>query len=548
MSSLLKDVLLPEKIKSYYLFSKTVVGIEINKTHIIATKVRIKGTTSTIEQVVEEKISEEVSEEDFQRTSPALTAIFSKIGSYDEIHTVLPSSIVVFKELRLPFTTRDRISMVIGFEIEPLLPFPLREAVIDFIITREIPEEKSSEVLVTAVQKQQIAQHLAIFEAVGIRPEFITIDMIALYGLYKQVPAYKQLPGGSVLINITGNAIAIGLIINGQLKTVRTLPKGIVALTKQLAQELTKTPQEALDYLLRFGVEPTTEFESTPAIEKAISDWWDSVNFTLTSFSAQFLNRQPMSKIIFIGNGSLIKGFVPFIAKKTTISCELFSTQGLEDDPAFTIKNINLITPLNIISASAALPLPTTVDYNLAKNEFSVTNNSLLLKQLIVLVVLTVAFFTILITHYFTQTIKLKSEIESSEKEAVTALTTTFKNLEEGKESKKLDDDITEDAERELKQQKERWFKFSNQSRTSFLQYLFELSKLDRKSTGLKVEQITIGDGYLTIKGSVRDDPAVPILERQLKQSKLLSNIEGTLETPEFTVRILLVPASEEIV
>ena len=57
MKQLIQDIFLPEKIKSYYLFSKVVVGIEINKTNIIATKTKINGYTSTIELIVEEKIS-----------------------------------------------------------------------------------------------------------------------------------------------------------------------------------------------------------------------------------------------------------------------------------------------------------------------------------------------------------------------------------------------------------------------------------------------------------------------------------------------------------
>src|SRR5579871_6305196 len=257
MSGLIKDVILPEKIKSYYLFSKIVVGVEINKTKIIATKTRISGTTSTIEQIIEEKIPEESPQEGTDPVSPALTALLAKIGSYDEIHTILPSSIAVFKEIKLPFTSRDKIAMVIGFEIEPLLPFSLRDAVIDFIITREIPEEKSSEIIVTAIQKQHIIQQLAQFEAIGIKPTAITIDMIALYGLYHHIDAYKKLPGGTALITVTGHSTAIAFMIDGQLKTVRTLPKGIIALTKQIAQELNKTSQEIIDHLLRFGVEQT---------------------------------------------------------------------------------------------------------------------------------------------------------------------------------------------------------------------------------------------------------------------------------------------------
>lgn len=540
MSSLIKDVFLPEKIKSYYLFSKIVVGIEINKTHIIATKTRIKGTTSTIELIVEEKISEEVSEEDFDRTSPALTTIFSKIGNYDEIHTILPSSIVVFKELKLPFTSRDKIGMIVGFEIEPLLPFSLRDAAVDFIITKEIPEEKSSEILVTAVQKQQIIQHLALFEAIGIKPEVITVDMIAVYGLYKHINAYQQLQGGTVLINITAHSTAIAFIINGQLKTIRTLPKGIVTLTKQMAQELNKSQQETVEHLIRFGMETS---EHSPIIEKVVADWWDSIHFTLNSFSTQLLNRQPMTKIIFLGNGSLIKGLIPFIAQKTGVSCELFNADDMGQDPSHTINNRNLITPANIISASATLPLPTIVDYNLIQKEFVVQNSPLLLKQLIVVIVLTIGLFTALITHYYVQTSKLTTEAYASEQEALSALTTTLKSLED---SKILDEELIEDANKELEEQQKRWFAFSNQSRASFLQYLLELStKIERKNIDLKIDQITIAEGVLTLKAKVRDHDALKVLERELEQSKMLRPIESP-ETPQFTMKLTLINGSEE--
>jgi len=531
MSQFIKDIFLPEKIKSYYLFSKTVVGIEINKTNIIATKTRIQGTTSTIELIVEEKISEEVSEEDFQRTSPTLTSIFSKIGSYDEIHTILPSSIIVFKELKLPFDSREKIGMVIGFEIEPLLPFPLREAAIDFIITREILEEKSSEILVTAVQKQQIVQHLQMFEAVGLKPEVITVDMISLYGLYKQIGTYKQLQGGTVLINITSYSTAIAFMINGQLKTIRTLPKGIIALTKQIAQDLNKTPQEIIDHLVRFGLETDATAEYSPAIEKAVLDWWNTISFTLNSFTTQLLNRQPMTKIIFLGSGALIKGLIPFIAQKSGISCELFSVEGIEQDPSCTIKNSNLITPINAISASSTLPLATTVDYNLIQKEF------------ITPIILTIALFATLITHYYIQTNKLATAMHKYEHEALTALTTTFKALE-GETN--LGEAI-EVAEKEVEEQNKRWFAFSHQSRASFLQYLLELStKIDKKGIDLNVEQINIAEDVLTLKAEVRDHDAIKILGRELGQSKLFKPFESP-ETPQFTMRIPLAPSNEEI-
>jgi type IV pilus assembly protein PilM len=557
MSGFIKDILLPEKIKSYYLFPKIVVGIEINKTKIIATKTRITGTTSTIESVIEEDISEEAlpiltettqeqsteKQEIVDPTTPALKAIFEKIGKYDAIHTILPSSIVVFKELKLPFTTRDKIAMVIGFEIEPLLPFALRDAAIDFIITREIPEEKSSEILVTAVQKQYIAQHLALFEAIGIKAEVITVDMISLYGLYNHIDAYKNLQGGTALINITGHSTAIAFMINGQLKTVRTLPKGILALTKQISQELKKTTPEIVDHLLRFGLEQTENNEYSASIQKATTDWWNTVNFTLNSFTTQLLNKQPLTKIIFVGNGALIKGLIPFIGQQSGIASELFTMEETIQNPLCTVKNGNLVTPFNVISASATLPLPITVDYNLAQKEFVAQDNSLLLKQLIVLGVLTIGLLAALITHYFIQTNKLKQVAQKSEQQALNALTATFKDLED---VKVLSDELIEDARAELEEKQKRWFAFSNQSRASFLQYLGELStKIDRKTIDLKVEQISISEGILTLKASVRDYSALKIFERELEQSKLFTLAEAPPETPEFTMRLTLTNSEE---
>lgn len=583
MSSFIKDVLLPEKVKSYYIFSKIVIGIEINKTKIIATKTRISATVSMIEEIIEEKITEEVSvkstsnvpeskqqlvaesvmldqseqtdsastntiaaenKKTIDPVSQALVAILKRVGKYDEIHTVLPSSIVVFKELKLPFVSRDKISMVIGFEIEPLLPFPLREAIIDFIITREIPEEKSSEIIVTAVQKQHMINHIALFEAAGVNPTVITVDMICVYGLYRHIDAYKNIQGGAALISITSHSTAIAFMVDGQLKTVRTISKGMVAFTKQITQQLNNSSTEIIDYLLRFGVEESGDnAEYTAIIQKVISEWWDAVNFTLVSFSGQLLNRQPITKIIFLGNGALIKGLITFIAQKTNSACELFTTQDVIQNPICTVKNSNIITPLTVISASSTLPLPIIVDYNLKQKEFATQDDSLLLRQGIVLAFITIVLFALLISHYFIQTNKLQKAVYKSEQHVLNALVSTFKDLEN---AKKLDEELIDDARAELEEKQKRWFAFSQQSRASILQYLLELSsKIDRKSIGLIVEQITIGEGILTLKAEVKDYEALKTFERELEQSQLFAVTEAPPETPQFTMRLTLVNKEE---
>lgn len=544
MSQFIKDIFLPEKIGLNYLFSKTVVGIVIGKTTIIGTKAHHKGTETTIVLIIEEKIDITNPEEpELERIARALKSLFSKIGAYDEVHTVLPSSLIVFKELKLPFLSREKIKMVIGFEIEPLLPFALRDAVVDFVIIKQNIEDKSSEILVTAVQKQHIVEHLAFFEKAEIKTDTITVDTISLYGLYTIIPAYNQLQGGTALIDIGLYTTRIMLMINSQLKMIRTLPKGIISITKKAAHDLQTTPNEVMEKLIRFGLEVAEPSDYAQKIEEAVASVWDDINFTFTSFTAQFLNRAPMTKAIVLGDGSLIKGFLTSLAQKITIPCEEFNAEKLHEIKNLHIKNDIIITPVNLVSVSSITNSTVTVDYNLEHKEFSKPDNTLLLKQLIVMIVLTISLFASLITHYSLQTKKLNKELISSEQQALTALKSTFKNLES---EKKLSDAI-DSADSEVEKQKETWFAFSNQSRASFLQYLLELtSNIDTKNTGLDIEQISLVEKEMTLKARVRDYEALKILERELGQSKLFSYVEPQ-ENLQFTMKIILAPNIEEL-
>jgi len=543
MSSLIKNVFLPEELNNYYIFSKYIVGIEINKTSIIATKSYIKGDHSSIDLIVEEKLEQQDSEVMNDFIAKALTSIMAKMGYYDEIHLALPSSMIIFKELTLPFMTREKINMVIGFEIEPLLPFSLQDAVINFIITKQNNEEKTSDILVTAVQKQQLLDYLAPFQSAGISPSRITVDIISLYGIYKRIPSYNALTGGTALIDFGLYATRIALMIDSQLKIVRTLPKGITFIAKKTAQNLSLAPNEVMESLARFGLNNTEPSSNTQEIEKTIQSLVEDLQFTLTSFTTQFLNRRPITKALFLGDGCLIKGLVPFVTNKLNITGECFNAEALTEDPTLSIKQSVTINPVTITSVSASLLSPLTSDYNLQTQELETQDNSLIVKQLVSLVVLTIMLFTGLISNYTMQTKKLRKEITASEQQALNALKEQFTTLED---EKNLNDAI-EAAEIELDTQKSTWFAFSNQSRSSLLQYLLELtSKIDSKSIGLDVEQIIIGEGVLTLKAQVKDHDALKVLERELGQSKLFSYVEPQ-ENPQFTMKILLAPNSEEL-
>src|SRR5207249_3391525 len=130
-----------------------------------------------IEKCLQETIDSDTTLTLADRTVTTLKKIKSQLDAYDQLHTVLSSSVMVFKELKLPFYDYEKIKMIINFEVEPLLPFSVHDAVIDFIITKHIKEEQSAEILVAATQKKHLAEHLHLFELADMKPQVVTVDL-----------------------------------------------------------------------------------------------------------------------------------------------------------------------------------------------------------------------------------------------------------------------------------------------------------------------------------------------------------------------------------
>ena len=128
---MIRDIFIPRIVGNYYIFAQRIVGFDIGKTYIQATLVKAYKKTRTIEKCIREKISDEIDLSYEERASKTILKILKNIGSYDAIVSSLPTGLIVFKELTVPFLSSEMISQVVSYEIEPLLPFALDQAVVD---------------------------------------------------------------------------------------------------------------------------------------------------------------------------------------------------------------------------------------------------------------------------------------------------------------------------------------------------------------------------------------------------------------------------------
>lgn len=538
---ILKKLFLPEEINNYYLFSKRILGVDIGKTHVNVTQISLAGKAITIEKNVSELIEPGQAGSNGERAALALKKAIAQCDKYDEIRTALSSAQIVFKELSLPFTTRGKIEKIVAFEVEPLLPFTLADGALEFIITQVNQEQQSAHVLVAATQKQYIAQHLQIFELAEIKPNIITVDLLSVYSLYQSIPKFAAREGIVALVDLGFNSTRIACMYKNQLRTIRTINKGISSLAKAIADSMGITPAQALENIIRFGLRETDSPQYHKAIHDALSALWSDVSFTFSSFAHQMKQPGGIEMALLLGGGAQMRGLPEFVSGTMGIPCELFDGGQLADLPTVTLKNKIDLTTNSMISLSAALPTPTMQDFNLLSADLSQTEQSLANKQIVVAAFLSCILLVSLIIYTFAATSRLSWAVNAAEAEAVTAIKEQFPDVSSGKL-----DDAKDEAAEEVEKEEKTWGAFSNRVRSSDLQYLFELTnKIDKQSIGLNVEEIKFSENTLILKGHVDSYDAFRNLRKALRESDLFGPPIDPKEELDFTMTIPLMNAEE---
>lgn len=534
---IIKNIFVPEKIRGYYIFSKRIIGFDVNKTHVYATQLLLKGYTITVEKCIEVPLEAGNGINYEERAAKAISFILNQVDDYDVIHTGISSSLAVFKELRLPFLDKNKIRMVLDFEIEPLLPFPLSDAIVDFIITKQVIPEKSSEVLAAAVQKQHIEQHLSLFTQAGVSPSVITIDLFALYGAFNLITSYSDLPGGTVLVDVGAYTTGIAYIQDGQLRLIRSLPKGILTQAKVISQHLNIQAGESMENILRFGLDKTAEPHYLQAATKAFTEFWHEIALTISSFTAQ-TERNIVNQMLILGLGSDIKGLSSFVSSVVGIPCELFHIHKLLQNSNLHFIAKNSIPPAAVMSFCIALPTATTEEFNLLSKEFGIQRDrSLLIKQLSVGIALILLIIIALAQHSFFQIRKLTNAAQEAEDATVLLLKNQFKNIPADEQNL---DTVVERARYEVQREEKLWFSFANPARVSFLQYLLELTSLiNKEELGFTIDKLVITEKTISMTAHVKDHKALSILEKELRQSKLFAHVQE-VDEPDFTMKIRL--------
>lgn len=217
--------------------------------------------------------------------------------------TSLSEKDVLIRHLFLEVKTDKEIDSVFEFQAEPLIPYPIDEAVIDKMIVEKGSE--NSLVAMAGCKTDKLAQHLEVWHSMDVEPEVVACVPVALAAFAEVLyPSLEPF----ILFHVDEAATTGILIYQKKLIASQTISRGIQSLVDSLKEDLSSTEEEASRKIF------TLDFQNISAVGfPALAKSWTDFPSTLLRL-LYALKKQPhgdsVQQIVFTGIGANLLGSV----------------------------------------------------------------------------------------------------------------------------------------------------------------------------------------------------------------------------------------------
>jgi general secretion pathway protein L len=218
---------------------------------------------------------------------------------------------------------------VVPFEIEPFLPYPLEEVVVDYHITDST--NGKTNLLVAAAPRGLVRNYLEQLAQAGMDPEAVELDGLALMNLVRQAFPDGSGPGDSAgssggdraVLDIGASKTVVCILRRGQAVFVRTILHGGRDLTTALSEACGISPEEAEEWkrqagLLDEGISRLHQKGVSETIRRALEPLISELIRTMHVFQANEPadGRLPPNDWVLYGGGSKLKGLDAYLASE----------------------------------------------------------------------------------------------------------------------------------------------------------------------------------------------------------------------------------------
>ncbi len=256
----------------------TTLGIDIAQRSIRGALLKTGMRSMEVERYVEVPIPAiEAGAAHESVLSSAVRDLFAQLGqSPDHVIAAIDGARASLRVLSIPAAARKRAAEVLPFELDPLLPFPVEESLVDYQEVGTIGTEVS--LLAAAVPESVVQEVIESFERLEIQPKELAVGAAALDGLapFLAQPADEAW----LLLHLDRDSGDLCVLRGGSCELARTVDEGVESLNTRPANFRNAVSQTIMKYRADGG----------PLISKVLLMGEESADPRLSDFLAQELN------------------------------------------------------------------------------------------------------------------------------------------------------------------------------------------------------------------------------------------------------------------
>jgi len=269
---------------------------------------------------VDIKVASSDAPEDQRKLGEVIMTVIGQSGiKARDVVLGIPSNKMFATVVDMPEMSKAELTATIKYQAEQYVPMSLDEAKLDWALLGKSPNDATkNEVLLASVANSFSESRLDLIEGLGFNVIGIEPDSIAL--------ARSLLPvgdtGAHLIVEVGDFATDIVMTYNDAPRLIRSIPTGMQTFIKVASQNLNVQPQQAAQFIAKFGLQPdklegqiVRSLEST--VDQFIAEITKSVKFFQTRYQSITLNSMILSSY-----GVTIPGFAQYVSERVGLKAE----------------------------------------------------------------------------------------------------------------------------------------------------------------------------------------------------------------------------------
>ncbi|RWZ79517.1 MAG: type IV pilus assembly protein PilM [Candidatus Chaera renei] len=270
---------------------------------------------------VDIKISTSDAREDQKRLGEVITSVIGQSGIRTRnVVLGVPSNKMFATVVELPDMPAQELAGTIKYQAEQYIPMSIDEAKVDYaVLGKSLKDPTKNEVLLASVSNAFSESRLDLVEGLGLNVVAIEPDSVAL--ARSLLP--PATPDARLIMEVGDFATDIVMTYADAPRLVRSIPVGMQTLIKAACQNLNIQENQALQFILKFGLQPDRlEGQIFKALELTLDQFIGETVKSLKFFQTRYPSV-PVGSMIMSDYGVTIPAFADYLAQKAGIRAQL---------------------------------------------------------------------------------------------------------------------------------------------------------------------------------------------------------------------------------